>query len=634
MKKILLLLIFATVFLAKAQNNYSILSIPKELSEKTNSVILDELIEIDVSKKSSLIYKFTSAVAILNKLGDSYINPSVAYDPSSRVKNVEAYVYDALGKEIAHYKKKDFKDVSSADGISIYSDDRVLYLDYTPTTYPYIFVFSAETESSDTAFIPSWYPVVGFTQSCKKCELKVTFDPLNKPKIKKSNLDGLDIKIMEGISEISIIAENIKAIQYEDLGPSFNDIAPKVNFALDNFYLKGTPGVGKDWKEFGSWMDKNLLQDVQELPVATVARMKNLVANETTNEGKAKKIYQYLQDKVRYVSVQIGIGGWKPINAMEVDKLSYGDCKALSNYTKSLLASVGVPSYYTVLYAGNNERDIQNDFTAIQGNHAMLAVPNNNEMIWLECTSQDTPFGYGGNFNDDRDVLVITPEGGEIMHTKIYTYIDNTQRNTGTVIIDETGGAMANVDIKSAGLRYDDKYSIEKGKKNEIEASIKNRWAYLNSISIHKLDFQNDRDNILFTEKLNLNIPNYCTAVSKDLLLCPNIFNQAQDIPPRFTDRKQDLHLDMGYRDLDEFEIEIPQNYSFDAFPEETLLETKFGSYKISFKKISENKMAYSRELIIKKGKYAPIEYDNYRDFRRQIAKLDKTKILLKQKIN
>ncbi len=55
-----------------------------------------------------------------------------------------------------------------------------------------------------------------------------------------------------------------------------------------------------------------------------------------------------MQDKTRYISVQIGIGGWKPMLADDVNKLGYGDCKGLTNYTKALLEAVDVPSYYTL----------------------------------------------------------------------------------------------------------------------------------------------------------------------------------------------------------------------------------------------------------------------------------------------
>ena len=57
---------------------------------------------------------------------------------------------------------------------------------------------------------------------------------------------------------------------------------------------------------------------------------------------KISALYKYMQDKVRYVSVQVGIGGWQPIEAETVDRLSCGDCKALANYMESLLDVAGI----------------------------------------------------------------------------------------------------------------------------------------------------------------------------------------------------------------------------------------------------------------------------------------------------
>ena len=60
------------------------------------------------------------------------------------------------------------------------------------------------------------------------------------------------------------------------------------------------------------------------------------MVNETDPIEKAKIVYKYMQEKTRYISVQVGIGGFKPMLAKDVDRLGYGDCKALSNYTKAL----------------------------------------------------------------------------------------------------------------------------------------------------------------------------------------------------------------------------------------------------------------------------------------------------------
>jgi transglutaminase-like putative cysteine protease len=167
--------------------------------------------------------------------------------------------------------------------------------------------------------------------------------------------------------------------------------------------------------------------------------MKTLVGTETDPVKKAKIIYKYVQEKSRYVNISIGIGGWKPMLASDVDRLGYGDCKALSNYTKALLKAVDVPSYNTILYGNPKKRNIEADFVSMQGNHMILAIPNKNSFIFLECTSQVDPFGYQGTFTDDRDVLVVKPEGGEIVRTKIYQDEDNAQKSKGKYAIAENG---------------------------------------------------------------------------------------------------------------------------------------------------------------------------------------------------
>ncbi|CAM3281793.1 DUF3857 domain-containing protein [Aequorivita lipolytica] len=632
MKKIfcfVLLLCSAHIF---SQTDYSIASISEELREYSNSVIINELVEVDVTNIDKMKRKTHRVIAVLNKIGDGDARLYEFYDTNSRVKDIEVTVYNASGKEIEHFKKKDFIDVSRT-GISIYSDDRVLGLKYTPTTYPYIVVFESETESGDSAFINPWYPLRGYAESVKNSELKIKFDPANKPKYKPQNLEGFDVSISETPEELIFSVQNLKAIRLEEHSPSIHKILPNVTIALNSFKLKGNSGSGKNWQEFGDWMNKSLLSDVNDLPEGTLARVKSLVANETTNEGKARKIYQFVQDKVRYISIQIGIGGWKPMLASDVDKLSYGDCKALTNYTKVLLDAVGVPSYYTVVYGDTTQWDILEDFSSIQGNHIILGIPNNDKITWLECTSQDTPYGYIGDFTDDRDVLMITPEGGKIAHTKIYETEENTQENNSKVKIDVEGNITATFKSVSKGLQYDDKYLLPKQKQDDIDQHYKKKWGYINGFSIENINFNNNKEEVVFTENLSLNIPNYANPVGSDYLFCANLFNQNQYIPPRIENRKQNLYIGHGFVDTDLVEVEIPENFTIDGLPEETILETKFGKYQMGFSQSSDNKVIYSRNITINKGEYPPSEYENYRDFLRTIARLDKTKILLKQNV-
>ena len=379
-------------------------------------------------------------------------------------------------------------------------------------------------------------------------------------------------------------------------------------------------------------MYNDLIKQTHDLPASTIAYVQNLVKNETNNIDKAKKIYQYVQDKVRYISVQVGIGGWKPFNASQVDKLGYGDCKALTNYTMSLLQAANIESNYSVVYAGSSQRNIEDDFTSMQGNHVILSIPNNDETVWLECTSQKLPFGFIGDFTDDRDVLVITPEGGKIQHTKKYNTEENIQTTTGNYTISNEGIIHVDVTVKSRGIQYDDKYWLETETKRDLDEHYKERWDYINNINIEKMDIINDKDNIEFKENLNFTATNYPKKVANRMLLTVNALNRNTHIPDRYRSRKLPLKIKRGFKDVDELEITLPQDYKVESLPNKKTIENKFGKYQTEVTLKDENTLIYKREFIIKDGEFPKDDYSDFRNFYKEVARQDNAKVALIKK--
>ena len=404
---------------------------------------------------------------------------------------------------------------------------------------------------------------------------------------------------------------------------NFEDFSPNFSISLDQFSLKGVKGNAKNWKEFGFWMYDKLILDKNKLSPNTVAKIKNLVKNASTSIEKAKIIYEYVQNKTRYISVQVGIGGWEPITANKVDDVGYGDCKGLTNYTKALLDAVGVKSYHTIVYAGNN-KNIDNDFTALQGNHMILNLPNEGDDIWLECTSQTIPFGFLGDFTDDRDVLVITPEGGIIKRTTSYINDKNLQLNNAIITLLTNGDMSATIEKKSYGTQYGDRYHIKNYTKKELNKYYKSRvWDYNNNLEIENVVLENNKEKVEFTEKINANIKNFATVKDNSYLFKLNVFNRITSIPKRYRNRKRVLEIDRGFTDKDSFTFKIPEGYSILNLPLNKHISNKFGTYKIAFEKINETSFKYNREFSLKKGIHPKEEYKAYRKFRKTVAKYD-----------
>lgn len=626
---VIILIILSTAHLSSQENLYSYSTIPEKLKQNANVVVRMHQVDISVNSINNMDVSEKRIVTVLNKQGNDNIGAFVHYDKNVKIKDLEVLVFNQLGNEIKRIKKNDFKDVSAVDGGTLYSDSRVKYLEYTPISYPYTVEFKYSVTTSNTAFIMPFVPVDSYFLSVENSIYNMNFSANTVIRTKEINLEGLDIVKEDLPNKIRYTAKNIEAIKPEDYSPILVDMIPKVLFAANKFTLEGVSAEVENWNDFGKWIYKDLLHNTHDLPPQTVAYIQNLVKDEKNDIDKAKKIYQYVQDKSRYISVQVGIGGWKPFNASEVDRLSYGDCKALTNYTMCLLKVANIESHYTVLYAGDNQRNIDQDFASMQGNHAILSIPTENDTFWLECTSQKTPFGFIGDFTDDRDVLVVTPEGGKIQRTKKYTTEENTQYLKGYYTVSSIGDIDVKVNVNSKGIQYDDKYLYETQPKRDLDSYYKKRWNYVNGMTISNMQITNDKERIAYIEDIDFNATNYSNKAGDRMLVTLNALNRQTQIPDRYRDRKFPLKIKRGFIDVDEVEIILPSDYKIEAMPNNVSIENKFGSYHVEINRKDENTIVYKRQFVINDGEFPKEDYESFREFNIEVSKQDNAKIVL-----
>jgi hypothetical protein len=606
---------------------YATSLIPEALKENANAVVRLNSVHIDITSRSQMTIRTLRVVTILNEYGEGHINANEYLN----VKSIGATVYDASGREIKKLRRKDFKEVSVSEG-SIISDNKMIYLDYIPTEYPFTVVYESEVSDSNTAFIPGWYALKSTSESVEKTVVEVSCVAGLGFKYKEYNFESQTIIKEDKGNYLSFTAENLPAIKSEQYSPSYTKLTPYVLFGLEKFNLEGVTGEASSWENFSAWNYNNLLAGTDELSPETQNKIKALVGDEKDPIKKAKIVYQYMQDKTRYVSIQLGIGGWRPMKAKDVDRLGYGDCKALSNYTRALLNVVGVPSYYAVIFGGSEKRDLRPDFVSMQGNHVILAIPDGNELRWLECTSQTMPFNYQGNFTDDRMALLIKPQGGELVRTHVYTTADNSQFTKGAYNIDDTGAISGNVEIKSKGNQYRNRIDLEKKSTEDLNTFYKEYFSGINNLKLKKIDVVNDKSNTEYTENVSVNASDYANTSGTRMMFAINAFNPYNSVPQRYRTRNNPFEIDRGFYDSDEITITIPDGFTLEAKPENVELKEVYGTYKAEYNIIDAKHILYKRSLQIQNGLFPAADYEKFRKFNEQIAKADNAKcVLLKQ---
>lgn len=601
--------------------------IPDSLKRGADAVVQESIEEVEILSTGMMHREIRKWVTVFNQEGREAIRMIAYYDPGVKIKNLEAEIFNAAGSSIKKYKSKDFEDFAAVSGISLYEDSRVKYLHYVPQSFPYTVYFSYKEESGNTAFLPRWYPIEQYGVSVMSSQMELRYPMSLKPRFKEWNLEKFGVEKEVGPEKSSFRFPPRAALKREALSGPIYEVGPTVWPALNKFRLENVNGEGADWESFGRWQYEELIKGRDALPQSTISEVTLLLKGITDPKEKAKRIYEYVQENTRYISVQLGIGGWMPISAEEVDRVKYGDCKGLTNYTKALLSSQGIESNYAVVWAGSQKRDMVSDFASMQGNHAILNVPIDGEDIWLECTSQTLPFNYLGDFTDDRLVLMVTPDGGEIKRTHQYLDDDNTTNSEVAFSISPEGNFAGSYKAVHGGIAYDHNYTWAKEKEKDIKEHYKERWSDLTDISIDGYQFTNNTDEVLFEESVDLQARNYAQFVGQEMLFRLNPLDQNTYVPKRVRNRETEFSIARGYTDRVVSVVQLPEGYSLENIPEPVLLLSKFGSYTSKVKRLEDGKLQYERTFSLKHGKYPAEDYETYRKFRRKVAGHDRARV-------
>ncbi|MCX6277534.1 MAG: transglutaminase-like domain-containing protein [Bacteroidetes bacterium] len=422
---------------------------------------------------------------------------------------------------------------------------------------------------------------------------------------------------------------NIPSFRKEPFSPPITEISPSVLLAPGSFKLKDKWGNAISWNSFGSWVYE-LLNGRAELGEETRQKVNNLTSGVSDTLKKIQILYQYLQDKTRYTSIQIGLGGWQPIMASEVDRLGYGDCKALTNYMLALLKAAGVNSYYTLVNSGENEPEIITAFPSQQFDHVILCVPLKNDSLWLECTSQDIPMGYLGTFTDDRSVLLIKEEGGFICHTPVYNQKVNIQSRVSHVQLQENGSAVMTVKTISRGLFYDKVSKIMHSDETDKRKKITERIPITNS-TLKSFDLKEDK---AFPpgieETLNLTIQKIGVAAGDLTLVVPNQMTREDELSTQvIIKRKNPVEIRRSTLKTDTTYYTLPDELTFTGNHINETITSTFGEYR-AVTSLKGQTIQYIRNLVVYKGVYQPELYEDFLGFFEKIAKADAKKLALK----
>lgn len=599
-------------------------SIPDKLKKNADAVVRSSQGLYTILEPGKATFRVKKAITLLNEEADDYRYVAVYYDKLSRVKYIRGTVYDEKGEVMKSMSPSEIFDMSAITGATFYTDDRMKIMRFPLYKYPYTIEYEYETEYLSILSYPSWEFREAENLSVEKSGIQYVIPANMKLKYNEENLENkVDSVYLDGKQIYTWQETSIPALSILRIAGRYVASSPVLNVAPYEFYYAGFSGSMSSWKSFGDWVYA-INKGRDALPAEEADAVKGIVAKYSDMTEKIKAVYEYMQSKTRYVSIQIGVGGFQTAEAAMVMKNGYGDCKALVTYTMALLKAADIKSYYTLVKAGHGINDIDPAFVDNQFNHAILCVPLQHDTVWLECTNQELPFNYLGSFTSDRHVLVITPEGGKLVKTPEYRKELNIVQRSGSLFFNTSGATSARLKTTYSGYYfgiYSNVFSMQS--EGEMKKTLYSSLEYPDFTVTAASYKENKSGNPTGEFQYQVSIKGFGAASGKEIYFSPSLTKE--DFLPEDTVA---VRIRVSDVNVDSITYWLPIGYKIESVPEEVTLTSDFGKYVYSVKSSGDRILLY-RRLELNKAYIHSGRYVEFRNFYNKIAKTDRSIIAI-----
>lgn len=609
---------------------YNSASIPDSLKEAANSVVRYSATDIVVKGSGKMIKRVHNIVTVLNEKADQeavmVLHYNKKYDTFS---DIEMRVYNDKGVSLKKYHKGDMYD-GAANGGNLVTDERFLGVRHTIASYPATVETEYEEEITSLVDLGGW-EIQDNEQSVQNAYVHLQIANDAGFRYLEKNIKIIpEKKAIDNLYDYTWKVSNLKAFKIEEGAVAWR-VLPHIYFADNNFEFYGLKGNFSTWNDFGKFIN-GLNADVRSLSPQREEEIRKMTDTLKNDKAKAEFLYNYMQKSMRYVSVQLGIGGFKPFTASFVDQQKYGDCKALSNYMYALLKAVHIQANYALINAEPNKEPADYSFPFDSFNHAILCIPFKGDTTWLECTSSITRFGKLGPFTENRTALLISDDGGKLVSTPRSKMEDNQFNSEALITLDTEGGAKTQIKLLGTGEYRADCINI---------ASIKvddQKEAYLRMLNIKQPSTFNitsgsDIGGVKEVD-LELEYDKFCDVMAGDKQFYkPRAFDLCAFSVPIEDKRKSDFYFEHPMQKSCVTTIELPAGFEVETLPANQSLKFTYGNYDITYVyNAAKNQVVSTAKFNITNHVIPAAKYTELQQYIDAVARAQNKKLVIKRK--
>jgi Domain of Unknown Function with PDB structure (DUF3857)/Transglutaminase-like superfamily len=613
--------------------------------EKTDAVLLYSETSVTVISADKIRTQVREAYKILRPSGRVRGKVSVYFNPERKIRSLHGWCIPAQGKDY-EVKDKDAIEGAYLQTGELMSDAKLRLLSIPAPDPGNIVGYEYEIEEQPLFLQRIWYfqeadPVRESHYSLQLppgWEYKVSW--LNHPEVKPNQA---------GVNSWQWTVNDVKGIREEPFMPPFKGVAGQMIVSF--FTSSGVPALSAntDWNAMGKWYS-NLVGERVDASAEIKQQVSNLIASKVTPLQKMQAIAQFVQHDIRYVSIDLGIGGIQPHSAPDVFSHRYGDCKDKATLVRSMLREIGLDSYHVVI---NDERgSVTGDMPAHNGfNHVITAIklpddmadssliatmqhPKLGRILFFDPTNELIPFGQLPGYLQANYGLLVTHEGGELIELPQQPSGMNSIRRTAKLTLDAAGTLKGEVKEVRLGERASsERWRLRTVTKDtdRIQPIEDVLGSSLSSFHITRASLVNfQQTDLPFGFNYSFESENYAKNAGNLLLVRPRVIgNKGSGFLETKEPRKFPIELEEPTRDTDTFEITIPPGYVVDDVPPPVDADYGFASYHAKTV-VNGNVVDYTRTFEVKELSVPVNKAEDLRKFYRIIAGDERNTVVLK----
>jgi len=614
------------------------LSVPT-FDKKVTSVVLVDSSTMTVGEDGQITQVSTYAIRVLSREGRDEAVAGVGYETDmGKVKDFRAWLIRPSG-QVKSYGKDEIIDQSDLN--DVYDESRVKKIVATNDAEPgAVFGYQTITETKPFFYQSTWY----FQSTAPVMSSRLTVVLPSGWQASSVTFNHADVPASASGTTYTWELKDLPPVEWEPASPTLRNLAPRV--AVKYFPTEGAknPGV----RPFETWRDVSVwytgLSDSQAAPDERIAaKARELTAGAGTELEKIRAIGRFVQN-IQYISVQIGVGRWRPHAASEVLAKSYGDCKDKANLMRALLRSLNIQSYPVLIFSGDSTYVSENWVSPGQFNHCIIAVkvgddtkaptvinhPALGRLLIFDATDDNTPVGDLPEDEQGSFALIAAGDSGSLVRmpesppesNSIDRQIEATLTSDGLLnaVVHERATGQRAVDYRREFRNLSRPNYVQR-----VETRI-SRGATAAKLS--KIEPTDRNTEGRFDLDLEFSATAYGQLMQERLLVFkPAVLARRESLFLTEAVRRHPIVLD-AYAFAETVRMKLPAGFTVDELPDPLKIDGAFGSYQTTYE-VKGNELWFTRTLAQKAGTIPAAQYQPVRSFFERIRAAEQAPVVL-----